>query len=106
MYLINDYFLAMDECEKKGRICPPALKCLKQKDKSYACDCDPGYKIVGEGNNWTCKGTITDYSTNGFLFPRPLSTFMCQCRRHLATVIASGSITNCPRNLFPSLQSP
>lgn len=82
----------MDECEKKGRICPPALKCLKQKDKSYACDCDPGYKIVGEGNNWTCKGTITDYSTNGFLFPRPLSTFMCQCRRHLATVIASGSI--------------
>ena len=94
----------MDECEKKGRICPPALKCLKQKDESYACDCDPGYKIVGEGNDWTCKGTITDYSTNGFLFPRPLSTFMCQCRRHLARVIASGSI--CPRNLFPSLQGP
>lgn len=68
MYLINDYFLAMDECEKKGRICPPALKCLKQKDKSYACDCDPGYKIVGERNNWTCKGTITDYSTNGSYF--------------------------------------
>ena len=104
MYLINDYFLAMNECEKKGRICPPALKCLKQKDKSYACDCDPGYKIVGEGNNWTCKGTITDYSTNGFLFPRPLSTFMCQCRRHLDMVIASGSIY--PRNLFPSLQGP
>ena len=50
------------------------------------------------------KVRYTDYSTNGFLFPRPLSTFMCQCRRHLDMVIASGSIY--PINLFLSLQGP
>ena len=55
--LTDDVFIAMNECEKKGLKCPPALKCVKQK-QSYECGCNPGFKIVGGGNRRTCKGTI------------------------------------------------
>ena len=33
-----------------------------------------------------------------FLFARPFSTFLCQYRRHLVPVVASGSV--CSGNLF------
>ena len=48
----------MNECEKKGLKCPPALKCVKQK-RGYECGCNPGFKIVGVGNARTCEGTST-----------------------------------------------
>ena len=56
--LLMTLFLAMNECEKKGLTCPPALKCVKQK-KGYECGCNPGFKIVGVGNARTCEGTST-----------------------------------------------
>ena len=55
---INDFFLAMNECEKKGLNCPPALKCVKQK-QGHECGCNSGFKVVGGGNARTCKGTRT-----------------------------------------------
>ena len=53
--LIDVVFIAMNGCEKKGLICPPALKCVKQK-LGYECGCNPGFKVVGGGNARKCKG--------------------------------------------------
>ncbi|CAH3037994.1 unnamed protein product, partial [Porites lobata] len=45
---------AKNECVKQGDVCPSALLCLNRKG-SFACGCDPGFKVVGYEEARTCK---------------------------------------------------
>ena len=56
--LYETIFPALDECEKAGEVCPSALLCLKNENGTFACGCDADSKVVGEGDNRTCQGTI------------------------------------------------
>ena len=52
----------MDECVKAGDVCPSGLRCLQQRDGSYACACDAkGFKVVGRRDARTCAGRISCY---------------------------------------------
>ena len=49
---------AMDECEKAGDACPLPLQCQEQENATFACGCDAGLKVVGEGDERTCQGKV------------------------------------------------
>ena len=49
---------AMDECEKAGDACPFPLQCQEQENATFACGCDVGLKVVGEGDERTCQGKV------------------------------------------------
>ena len=52
-------FAAIDECSKRGDLCPPSLTCLKQKNGVYGCGCsNPNYKVVAAGIYRKCKGKL------------------------------------------------
>ena len=60
-------FPALDECEKAGDACPFPLQCQEQENATFACACDAGLKVVGEGDNRTCEGMVfTIFSTSIF----------------------------------------
>ena len=48
----------MDECEKAGDACPFPLQCQEQENATFACGCDVGLKVVGEGDERTCQGKV------------------------------------------------
>ena len=49
---------AMDECEKAGDACPLPLQCREQENATFACGCDAGLKVVGEGDERTCQSKV------------------------------------------------
>ena len=49
---------AMDECEKAGDACPLPLQCQEQENATFACGCEAGLKVVGEGDERTCQGKV------------------------------------------------
>ena len=48
----------MDECEKAGDACPLPLQCREQENVTFACGCEAGLKVVGEGDERTCQGKV------------------------------------------------
>ena len=45
------------ECRIQGDVCPPTLKCLKQKNGSHVCGCKKkGYVLKGDDQERTCEG--------------------------------------------------
>ena len=45
------------ECRIQGDVCPPTLKCLKQKNGSHVCGCNKkGYVLKGDDQERTCEG--------------------------------------------------
>ena len=72
--LLTQFFFisAKNECVKQGDVCPSALRCLNRKG-SFACGCDPGFKVVGYEEARTCKGTIAILGINNLIFgPLPI----------------------------------
>ena len=58
---------AKNECVKQGDVCPSALLCLN-RNGSFACGCDPGFKVVGYEEARTCKGTIAILGISNLMF--------------------------------------
>ena len=48
----------MDGCEKAGDACPLSLQCREQENGTFACGCEAGLKVVGEGDERTCQGKV------------------------------------------------
>ena len=58
------------ECRIQGDVCPPTLKCLKQKNGSHVCGCKKkGYVLKGDDQERTCEGISAKFHSNCFLVP-------------------------------------
>ncbi|CAH3190603.1 unnamed protein product [Porites evermanni] len=96
----------MDECEKAGDACPFPLQCQEQENATFACGCDVGLKVVGEGDERTCQADdIYECRIQGDVCPPTLKclkqedgAYACRCEKKGFVVKGDDQERTCEAN--------